>query len=271
MPNYEQKPPYVKPEIKTVTPEKEWNPKEFLYALFHLHDSPQSKERFDLWYKIKWAGLSASTFNAYATQFAEHWKDAVEATALYAEFIELLRSRVDGKTMIDLGGGVTTDGEKFAPSFMQKVAEKLGAKVYINIDRFLPVESPTDEEGPPTVYYDDTEKLGIPQPENGMRVIYTKADLLLGLAKMQTESPGVVLVLNGINQEVVDETPLLRYGVFKRGDKLYHQSVAEEIARVLPKGSVVLCTNSEATKYFEGLGLKLLDTMSDPLEVWTKE
>lgn len=93
---------------------------------------------------------------------------------------------------------------------------------------------------------DVSEDLGIKRPEK-MTVVYTPGDILAFLAQMPSESPNVVLVLNGIDTFVI---PKRLSGRDPRSPS-YHQMVADEILRVLPRGGAVMTWGSEdVTEHF---------------------
>ena len=263
-------------EYKNAKSEKrEWSGAKFLAELTNYHNpnlvhQPEGSHGVFL-HRIDNANATEQVFNKYGDQFAKNWKMIMEdSSERETALIKLIQDKVTDKVMIDLGGGITQDERGHnAPSFMQRVAEKLGASVYVNADRHLGVEVSYPNARP----RDNTKELEIEQPPSGMHVIYTENDLLNFLSKMNTESPDVVIAINGIDDMVINESHIPDYDWNKRG-RWYHKRVAEEVARVLPRGSVVLSAASEAPKYFEGLGLKLLQRLDMgifTLDVWTKE
>lgn len=201
------------------------------------------------------------SFLQHGEQYAHNWETFLQDEQNEAIKKHLLE-KLHGTTIIDLGGGFTIGEEGSAPSAMQEVAQELGASTYISVDRYL--------RGRERLGYeprDVTEEIGITQPER-MHAIYVEDDMLRFLARMKSETPNITLTLNGIDAFLI---PRHRdYGLD------YHEMLAQEIARVLPKGGMVLtCGSEEATAYFEKLGLELADGFDKegtaPPQVWIKK
>ncbi|MBI2552074.1 hypothetical protein HYW17_02125 [Candidatus Uhrbacteria bacterium] len=218
--------------------EKAWDPDKFLAQLTSYQDNPQLPD-----YEEKMDALG-DQFQEFGEQYADRWQEMIEqGLGGTPEMVAVLREKLRGKLLVDLGGGYTLgDGPRgIMQSIMQDVALELGVKDYVNVDRHFTKRRVSAFFNPTDV----TRRLGIEQPR-GMHALYVQADMLAFLAHMQSETPNLTIALNGIDSFVIPDRA--RFG---RGDS-YFQMLVKEIARVLPKGGVVLTQGSEdATKYFD--------------------
>lgn len=258
---------YEKPAVKETSEENV-----FLRGLTD-YENPDTEDHKNFLLKIdaeiKRMGKRYGAFSAQGDAHAAPWLSFIEERSKSQKprsqkevsELDVLRSKVNGATVIDLGGS------KYP--VMEKVAEGLGAKVYIDVDRHFEVNG-----NPTATSFRDclAEVRGQLSDKDGlMTTIYTKADMLLFLSKMHPESPGVVIALNGIDSTIIDDYEFR--SSFDEGTKFYNQRLAEEIARVLPHGSIVMSSNSGATWLFEGLGLKLIAGSKEGWsnQIWIKE
>ena len=219
--------------------EETWDSAKFLARLTSYKGNPNLSD-----YEEKIARLS-DRFQQFGDQYAEHWLEMVrEGYGGTPEMVGVLREKLRGKLLLDLGGGYTLGkGSKgIMQSVMQDVSQELGVKEYINVDRHFTRQRPSPFSFAPT---DVTEELGIPQP-NGMHILYVQEDMLAFLAHMPSEVPNLAIALNGIDAFVVPTQQRYSPG------GSYFEMLVKEIARVLPKGGVVLTQGSEdATEFID--------------------
>tara|TARA_Y100000310_G_C20603932_1_gene774495 strand:- start:120 stop:989 length:870 start_codon:yes stop_codon:yes gene_type:complete len=230
----------VREEIQSVVEAKKqenrWNYD--LKNLFDTIDNPNRK-KFREYDDLEEFFRENSVSSDDQEQYAENWN---EPRYLSDEnnWNEKITPHIKGKTLIDLGGGRE-------PSF-QDIAKRCGADWYVNIDRHL--LDGMDHTNSPwrDVAYEFVDE----EEQEPMKVSYTHAELLSSISLLEDETSEVVLVLNGIDDHVINDTTHRRtYG------KGYHDVLAKEIVRVLPKGGAVLTCGSTASDFFEDLGLKL--------------
>ncbi len=123
--------------------------------------------------------------------------------------IEFLKRKLNGKIVVDLGGGI--GGSAI-------LAKETGAEIYVNVERFnIHGEVSTDKP------IDD-------QKIDGLREIHFKADMLDFISRVNSES--VNILISQIDKLIIKSSN-------------YHSVLAREILRVTEKGGIIFGSQSE--------------------------
>ena len=176
------------------------------------------------------------------TPYSEHW------SRLHAREKEALKPSLEGKTVVDLFGGLWENGE----SYIRALSKKAGARQYVLQDRNLRGSEARDPEGRCI-----NKSLGYPLFDESMKIDFIDGDGLFMAASIPDNMPNVVFFLNGVNEYNIDSPG-------------YHAYLAWEIARALPPGGVVACSGSDAAEYFERAGLEKVPEFEEPTALWIK-
>lgn len=220
--------------------QEEWSADHFLHKL-----TPRGRNAV-AYHPIIREEKNRKPIYAEGEPYAEHWKNFLERAT--KEEVQLLKRKLHGKILIDLGGGISFDvkGKRCSPS-MQEVVQKLGVAVYVNVDRNF-----GHYAHPPSYPKNLTKELRIVEPK-GMHIAYTENDMLEFIMQMKDTTPNAAFALNGVDRWLIP-------------GRAYHELLAKEITRVLPRGGVVLtCGSEDAVESYEWRGL---DLILGPKETW---
>lgn len=151
--------------------------------------------------------------SSFQKEYTEYIDKIQGLTKKIGEVPGFLRKKTMGKILIDLGAG---GGHR-----MQDLAKKIGAKVYIKVDKtFGKDETP----------FDPSNDLSAGKMDGEMQVVTIKDDLLDFISRIPDGS--VCITINGINSSLIEG-----------GD--YHDELAEEIGRAMHPDGVVFGRSSD--------------------------
>lgn len=168
--------------------------------------------------------VAASEWGSPPDEYAGDWQRVVEPKpdgndSKYKKFLE---KKLKGSLLIDLGGGRAAD--RTGKTHIGHVAEKLGVKTYINVERFLSDNVSVD------LFTDVSEKVGVEQPKN-TKIITVKGDMLDFISRLPDNSAN--FSMNGIDHFVIE-------------DEEYHNALTTELTRTTKPGGVVFGINCDA-------------------------
>lgn len=146
--------------------------------------------------------------------------DKMEINKEYEKTLEILREKISGRILVDLGSG---------PSFyMQALAHSLRVKVYIRVDLFA-IGDENLKPDPSADLEDDEWRKHDEELFPGLTHAQVKADMLDFISRVPDES--VCVTISGIDRNII-------------GDQRYHDALAREIIRVLIPGGLVFGTSA---------------------------
>lgn len=144
----------------------------------------------------------------------------------HEKVMEYLRSKLEGKTLVDVGGG-----EKL---HMMQLAESVGAKTYINVDI-----RPNGEK-----VSNPTRGIRLPQePNEKTEVIYVDADMLDFVARVRNGS--CCFIVNGIDISVLQ-------------NEQYRKALREELIRATEDGGILFGAGSDIWEPMDDSRLKFV-------------
>ena len=213
--------------------------------LFANRTTVLGMESFDLLRNAQFNDETSHTNRLHdTTPYSEHWSRLTQNAK------QNLKPYLEGKVIIDLFGGLWENGR----SYIRALAKELGARQYILQDAYMMKSS--GRELPSEGYLLNTI-LEYPEFDGPMKIDFTDGDGLFMAKSIPDNMPDVVFFLNGVNRFNIDSWE-------------YHAYLAWEIARALPPGGVVACSGSDASNYFEQLGLEEVHDFNEPTALWIK-
>lgn len=168
------------------------------------------------------------------------WKRLIEETP---NLIDKLAPKLTGNPLFDLGGGIAEDLQRKDMDVFLQMANRCGASVYVDVDRFL-IQDEEDENyfgktgsvNPTKDMASDIERRRLQNKYPDTQIALVQADMLDFTSRLDENAGN--FVINGIDRFVVP-------------DQKYHTALARELIRTTKRGGIIMGVNSEVLKQLD--------------------
>jgi hypothetical protein len=181
----------------------------------------------------------ASTGTHHGDSWTEYYRNFSEKISKHPEILERLENLSKDRLFVDLGCG----GD-FIPAI--NIANRVGAKVYLGVDKFNVCKSVKTIDG--VTQYKITDDVTLRsdtlEPQSIIPAVVYREDMLTAVKKIKDNSS--VLLFNGMEEELFSF-------MSREQQEKYFSELAGEIKRIIGKDGYILSTNPKMLTVVGGL------------------